>query len=295
LTIFVVGRTLVLMEATTATRAAERSGADGPSGYVWRESWWWSVIDQMAGMVSLVWHCGRVLFSRPLSWKRELFDECARIIRRVTIPLALADAFFIFGAGTILSLLVLKKIGADDRYGFAIAAGGPREFEGWITAMCVAGIAGTAVCSDLGARKVREELDAMLSLGLDPYRLLVLPRLLALTIMSPLLFLWSAMCGLIVAGVTGTLVAGYPIATFIHAASTYSLIDLFAALIKVTLIGFIIGVASCFKGMNAKGGPAGVGRAVNQAVVISFAATWILNFLFNSLYLAAFPAAQYVR
>jgi phospholipid/cholesterol/gamma-HCH transport system permease protein len=278
----------------TAPRAGQLPEA-AETGRAWRESWWWSVIDQMAGMVALVWRCGRVLFSRPMSWRAELFDECARIIRRVTLPLALADSFFIFGAGTILTLLVLEKIGAADRYGYAIAAGGPREFEGWITAMCVAGIAGTAVCSDLGARKVREELDAMVGLGVDPYRLLVLPRLLAVTVMTPLLFLWSAMSGLIVAGLSGALVAGYPLATFIHAASTYSLIDLFAALIKVTLIGFVIGVASCFKGINAKGGSAGVGRAVNQAVVISFAATWILNFLFNSLYLAAFPAAQNIR
>ena len=95
----------------------------------WRESRWWSVIDQAAGIVALAWRCLRVLVTGPVSWWRELIDECGRIIRRVTIPLALADAFFIFGAGTILSLQVLAKIGADDRYGFAIAAGGPREFE----------------------------------------------------------------------------------------------------------------------------------------------------------------------
>ena len=261
----------------------------------WRESTWWSVVEQTAGMVLLVWRSARVLVSRPLSWRRELVAECARTIRRVTVPLALADSFFIFGAGTILTLHVLQRIGADDRYGFAIAAGGPREFEGWIAGMCVAGIAGTAVCSDLGARKVRDELDALLSLGLDPYRLLVLPRLIALTIMTPLLFLWSATCGLVVAGVTGWMVTGYPMTTFIHSAATFPLIDLGAALVKVTVIGFVIGVASCFKGMNAKGGPAGVGRAVNQAVVISFAATWIVNFLFNSLYLAASPAAQHIR
>jgi phospholipid/cholesterol/gamma-HCH transport system permease protein len=246
-------------------------------------------------MVALTWRCLRVLVTRPVSWRGELLDECARVIRRVAVPLALSVSFFIFGAGTILSLLVLQKIGADDRFGFAVAAGGPREFEGWITGMCVAGIAGTAICSDLGARKVREELDALLSLGLDPYRLLVLPRLLALTIMTPLLFLWASMFGLVVAGLTGALVAGYPLATFFHSAATYPLIDLLAALVKITLIGFVIGVASCFKGLHAEGGPAGVGRAVNQAVVISFAATWILNFLFNSLYLAAFPSAQHVH
>jgi phospholipid/cholesterol/gamma-HCH transport system permease protein len=281
------------MAARTAPRAEQPSEVEGKGA--WRDTWWWSVIDQTAGMLALAWRCLRILFSRPLSWRRELVDECGRIIRRVAVPLALADSFFIFGAGSILTLLVLQKLGAADRYGFAIAAGGPREFEGWITGMCVAGIAGTAVCSDLGARKVRDELDAMSSLGVDPYRLLVLPRLVAVTVMTPLLFLWSALWGLVVAGVTGSLVAGYPLATFIHSASSYSLIDLFAALIKVTIIGIVIGVASCFKGMTAKGGPAGVGRAVNQAVVISFAATWIINFLFNSLYLAAFPAAQNIR
>jgi phospholipid/cholesterol/gamma-HCH transport system permease protein len=103
------------------------------------------------------------------------------------------------------------------------------------------------------------------------------------------------MCTVVVAGLSGTVLVGYPVASFINSAGQYPLADLFAALIKATLIGFVIALVSCYKGMNAKGGSAGVGRAVNQAVVICFAATWILNYLFNTFYLAAFPAAQNLR
>jgi phospholipid/cholesterol/gamma-HCH transport system permease protein len=89
---------------------------------------------------------------------------------------------------------------------------------------------------------------------------------------------------------TGT-VGGYFEAT----SHSFTTIDLVANLVKTTVSGAVVGLVCCYKGMNAKGGPRGVGLAVNQAVVISFCVIWVLNFAFNSTYLGAFPGAQAVR
>jgi phospholipid/cholesterol/gamma-HCH transport system permease protein len=89
---------------------------------------------------------------------------------------------------------------------------------------------------------------------------------------------------------TGT-VGGYFLAT----THSFNTIDLVANLVKTSLSGLVVGLVCSYKGLNAKGGPQGVGRAVNQAVVISFVVIWVLNYAFNSTYLGAFPGAQAVR
>jgi phospholipid/cholesterol/gamma-HCH transport system permease protein len=161
--------------------------------------------------------------------------------------------------------------------------------------MVVAGVAGTAICADLGARKVRDELAALRVMGVDPIRKLVAPRVLALTVLMPalgILVITVETFAILLANlqVTAT-VGGY----FEAVNRSFNTIDLIANLVKTTLSGAVVGVICCYKGMNAKGGPVGVGRAVNQAVVISFVIIWVLNYAFNSTYLGAFPGAQAVR
>jgi phospholipid/cholesterol/gamma-HCH transport system permease protein len=68
-----------------------------------------------------------------------------------------------------------------------------------------------------------------------------------------------------------------------------------ANFVKALAFGLIIGAVCCYKGMHASGGPEGVGRAVNQAVVTAFVAVWIFNFAFNAVYLATFPGALAIR
>jgi phospholipid/cholesterol/gamma-HCH transport system permease protein len=125
---------------------------------------------------------------------------------------------------------------------------------------------------------------------------MVAPRVLALTLMMPAIGMAVVLTVEIFAillaclQVTGT-VGGY-LAAVSHSFTT---IDLLAFVIKTSISGFIVALVCCYKGMNAKGGPQGVGSAVNQAVVISFVVIWVLNYAFNSTYLGAFPGAQAVR
>ena len=137
--------------------------------------------------------------------------------------------------------------------------------------MVVAGVAGTAITADLGARKIREELDALQVLGVDPIKNLVVPRVLALMVATALLDIFALVFG-IAGGIITMLLYNQPLGGFIATLfSNASITDLWGSVLMCSIFGATIAVVCAYKGMSASGGAAGVGRAVNQAVVISFA------------------------
>jgi phospholipid/cholesterol/gamma-HCH transport system permease protein len=158
-----------------------------------------------------------------------------------------------------------------------------------VTAIVLAGVAGTAITADLGARKIREELDALQVLGVDPVKNLVVPRFLALMLVTGLFDVYAVIFG-IFGGVMTTWVNHAPLgpfwATFFSNAST---VDLWGSVLKCTLFGAIIAIVCCYKGMTASGGAEGVGRAVNQAVVIAFLGVFAFNYVFTQTLLATHP------
>ncbi|TVT24120.1 ABC transporter permease [Amycolatopsis acidiphila] len=241
---------------------------------------------------------GRVLWTairRPVGYWGIVRDELYRILKLCWFPMILA----VFAFGMMIAILGINFIGllgAASRYGQYFFIFNLREFTPWINSMVVAGIVGAAICSDLGARKVREELDALEVLGMDPVRELVLPRVLAATIMTPLLMLVSVIIG-IVTGVLGVMSFGsVPAGDYFTALfANVTTVELAVALLKSTIIGFVIGIVCSYKGINSSGGAMGVGRAVNQAVVIAFALVFLVDLALNMISLGLFPQMQTVR
>ena len=164
-----------------------------------------------------------------------------------------------------------------------------REFAPFVTAIVLAGVAGTAITADLGARKIREELDALQVLGVDPVKNLVVPRFLALMLVTGLFDIYALLFG-IFGGVLATLVNGAPLGPFWATFFTNSsVVDLWGSVLKCTMFGAIIAVVCCYKGMTASGGAEGVGRAVNQAVVIATLGVFAFNYVFTQTLLATHP------
>lgn len=260
-----------------------------------RDTAWFRTADLIAETVGLAGRCGRALVTRPANWRAELIEQAAFVVTRCAVPLALCAAFISFATNVISIGSVAHVLGASDRLGAFTGIDALREFASWVTGMVLAGIAGTAICADLGARKVRDELDAMAVLGVDYYRALVLPRVLAITLVGPLMYLWAVAWSVIPVYVFGQSIAGFTAASFRASFSTLLTIDLYGGLIKVLLIGLVVGVVSCVKGLRATGGPAGVGRSVNEAVVLAFVATWVISLLFNAFLQSAFPSTQALR
>lgn len=249
-----------------------------------------SLVEQLAGMFLLTGKTMVACLTPPYSWKDEFVEEAFLLLRRCLIPVMVSTTFFGLGAPGLQGGNILNLFGTVDRSGAFFVMASVREFAPWINGMVLAGVGGTAICADLGARKVREELDALAVLGLDPVKTIVAPRFLALGLITGLMNLVAIVFGLVGGFLAAVVVfqdttAGF-MATF---TSNFTMPDLLGSVIKTSLFGFIIAIVCCYKGMNVKGGPEGVGRAVNQGVVIAFAGIWVFNYMFTSTMLAAFP------
>lgn len=245
---------------------------------------------EVAGMVLLTGRVVRASLRRPFDWRRDAVDECYLVLQRCLVPMIFSTVFFGFSAPGLQASNFLSLLGTTDRLGAFFVMASVREFAPWITAMVIAGVAGTAICADLGARKVRDELDAMAVMGIDPLRTLVIPRFYALGVMTFLMNILALVFGIFGGWLAAVVVFGESTAGFLSTfTSNFSLPDLLGSVLKTTAFGFIVAIVCCYKGMQVKGGPAGVGRGVNQAVVISFVAIWVFNYMFTSTLLAAFP------
>ncbi|MCW3041152.1 MAG: putative ABC-transporter integral rane protein [Solirubrobacterales bacterium] len=250
---------------------------------------------ELAALATLAANTIRCWFTRPSSWRREAVTQAWQLVRRALMPTILSLFAFGFGAVAVQGGGLVSELGSPDRMGALFSVASLREFVPFVTGMVVAGVAGTAICADLGARKVRDELDALAVMGVDTVRTLVAPRVLALMVLAPALnivgLIFATLSGVAAVGAFGGTTAGF-LATF---QAGFTLPDLAANIVKTTVFGFIIGIVCTHKGMNASGGSEGVGRAVNQAVVLAFIAIFVFNYAFNGTYQAAFPSAQDIR
>src|SRR5687768_15000809 len=231
----------------------------------------------------------------PYPYGGEFVSQFLFALKLCWFPLLVSTVAFGYGAPGLQAANFLILFGALDRMGGFFVLAVIREFAPLVVAIIVAGVAGTAITADLGARKIREELDALQVLGVDPVKNLVVPRFLALMLVTGLLDVYAIIFG-VTGGVLATLFVGAPLgpffATFWTNASTT---DLWASVVKCTCYGAIVAIVCCYKGMTTSGGAEGVGRSVNQAVVISLMTVAAFNFVFTQTLLATHPEIQVIR
>ncbi|MBA0126962.1 phospholipid/cholesterol/gamma-HCH transport system permease protein [Haloechinothrix alba] len=247
-----------------------------------------AALAQVGRMTTLAWEVLRGTFRRPFQF-REFIQQCWFFASVTILPTALVA--IPFGAVIALQLGSLtEQIGAQSFTGAAAALGIVQQAAPLITALLVAGAGGSAVCADIGARKIREEIDAMEVLGVNPVQRLIVPRVLAATVVAVLLN------GLVsVVGVLGgyffnvIMQGGTPGAYLASFNALAQLPDLWVSEFKAVLYGFVAGVVAAYRGLNPAGGPKGVGDAVNQAVVISFLALFLINVVLTAIYLQVVP------
>ncbi|MCM0620806.1 MlaE family ABC transporter permease [Nocardioides bruguierae] len=230
----------------------------------------------------------RGLFRRPFQL-REFIQQAWFVASVTIIPTALVAIPF----GAVIALQVgglIRQFGAESFTGSASVLAVVQQAAPIATALLIAGAGGSAIAADLGARKIREELDAMMVLGIDPIQRLVVPRVLATMLVAVFLN------GLVsVVGVAGgyvfnvVLQDGTPGAYIASFTALAQLPDIWIGLVKALIFGLIAAVVASYKGMNAGGGPKGVGDAVNESVVITFLLLFIANFVLSAVYLQIVP------
>ena len=225
----------------------------------------------------------------PYIYGGELVSQFLFALRLVWFPLLISTVAINYGAPGLQAGDFFSLFGALDRLGGFFVLAAIREIGPVITAIVVSGVAGTANTADLGARKVREELDALQVLGVDPVKNLVVPRFLALMIVTGLFDIYALLFG-IFGGILAAVAFGQPLGPFWGTLfANASTVDLWGSVLKTTINGAIIAIVCCYKGMSASGGAEGVGRAVNEAVVISFLAFGAFNYVFTQTLLATHP------
>jgi phospholipid/cholesterol/gamma-HCH transport system permease protein len=247
-----------------------------------------SALRQVGKVFALGLDVGRNLFKRPFQL-RELIEQLWFIASVSILPAALVSMAF----GAVISLQLgslVRQIGAQSFTGAASVLANVQQAAPIICALLISGAGGTAICADLGARTIREEIDAMEVLGISAVQRLVVPRVLASAIVAVLLN------GLItIVGVAGgyfynvILQHGTPGAYLAGFAQLAQPADLVIGAIKAVFFGIATGVVSSYRGLNPPPGPKGVGDAVNQAVVISFVLVFLINVVLTTVYLAIVP------
>jgi len=231
----------------------------------------------------------------PYPYGEELVEQFLFTLKLCWFPLLISTFALNLGAPGLQAAGPLQIFGALDRLGGFFVLTAIRWIGPLVTAVVVAGVAGTAITADLGARKIREELDALQVLGVDPIKNLVVPRFLALMLITGLLDIYALVFG-ISGGIGAELLYHQSLGGFFATLfSNASITDLWGSVLKCTLFGAIIAVVCSYKGMTASGGAAGVGRAVNQAVVIAFMGVFAFNYAFTQTLLATNPDLQTIR
>ncbi|HET8954802.1 MAG TPA: ABC transporter permease [Solirubrobacterales bacterium] len=231
----------------------------------------------------------------PYPYGEELVWQLLFVLKLSWFPLLVSTFALNLGAPGLQAAGVLSLFGALDRLGGFFVVIAIRWIAPLVTAVVVSGVAGTAITADLGARKIREELDALQVLGVDPVKNLVVPRFLALMVITGLLDVFAIVMGLF-AGIAAELLYHQSLGGFFATLFTNAtIIDLWSSVMMCTMFGAIVAIVCSYKGMSASGGAAGVGRAVNQAVVISLVAVFFFQFVVSSILLATNPDLQAVR
>jgi phospholipid/cholesterol/gamma-HCH transport system permease protein len=224
----------------------------------------------------------KALFRPPFQW-REFILQCWFIMRVALLPtIAVSIPLTVLLIFTLN--ILLREFGAADISGAGAAIGAVTQLGPLTTVLVVAGAGSTAICADLGARTIREEIDAMEVLGIDPIHRLVVPRVIASTLIATLL---NALV------ITVGLVGGYIFGVYLQNVSggaylqTLTLItglpEVVIATVKAAVFGLIAGLVGCYRGLTVSGGSKGVGTAVNETVVLCVVALYAVNVILTTI------------
>jgi phospholipid/cholesterol/gamma-HCH transport system permease protein len=219
----------------------------------------------------------------------EFFEQAWFLVSVSLLPTLLIALPF----GLVLVLEVgslANQIGAPSFVGAVDAVGTVREAAPVIVAIVLAGAGGSAVCADLGARTIRDEIAAMQVMGLDEVERLVAPRMLAMVVVSVLLNGIVAMAGIMSGYIADVTVLHGAAGGFLNSFTTFAQPqDIIESELKAVVFGVLAAIVASHKGLNVRKGPAGVGEAVNQSVVVTGVFLFVVNLILTEIFLILVP------
>jgi phospholipid/cholesterol/gamma-HCH transport system permease protein len=245
-------------------------------------------LEWVGGLGSFSWKTIRAALTRPFEIREIIrqFDE----IGSKSVPLVVLAGTAI---GTVLALesrSSLVRFGAKSMLPAAIVYSIIHEMGPIMTGLVVSGRAGAGIGAELGSMNVTEQIDAMEASAVNPYKLLVVTRVVACVVALPLLTLVADFCGICAGWVADTLADPISFRSFLTAGfASLNFSDFLAPTFRTAVFGLIIGLVACFQGMRTQGGTEGVGRSATNAVVLSSLFVIVADVILVKLILVFYP------
>lgn len=232
--------------------------------------------------VVFLYKAGKALFTTRLKLEKVLFQMERIGVDSLTI--IILTGTFTGMVFALQSYIGFQRVGGEHFIGSVVALGMIRELGPVLTGLMVTGRAGSAIAAELGTMRITEQIDALKTLFVDPYQYLIVPRLLAATIILPLLALFCMICGIAGGYFVCVHVLGLSPEDYVSGIRTYGeMSDIRGGLIKSGFFGFILAWVGCFKGYSTTGGAKGVGESTTKSVVIASIMILISNYFLTKL------------
>lgn len=240
-------------------------------------------LTQLGQASRMVSSCVFWLFNAPLEFAQTMQQTTKIGVDSLTVA-TLTSLFtgmvLALQAGTTVRSILSEPLYIGTIVGFSLV----RELGPVLTAFVVAGRAGAAVTAEIGTMRVTEQIDALHTLGTNPVRYLVIPRMIGFLIAIPVLTLCANFSGMFGGYLVSVKGLNVPSNVYIEDITTFiGVDDLMHGFIKSVIFAFMVGTICCYKGLNTRGGAEGVGRSTTQAVVASMVFILVLDYFLTEI------------
>ena len=241
--------------------------------------------EQVGAVTILSQHAAVALFTKRFEWR--LFVYQMEQLGVKSFGIAAATAIFVGIVMAIQFAHSLEKFGAKDSVGRIVGLSETRELAPALTSLVVGSRIAAGITAEIGSMAVTEQIDAIRALGADPVRKLVVPRVLACTLITPMLASFALVLGVLSAMIVCNVTFGIQMPFFLSSAmDSVSLRDYFSGLGKTPFFGFLIAIVGCHFGFETRGGTEGVGRSTTSSVVVVSITVLVADALLTQLFLS---------
>ncbi len=276
---------LELYERSEAERPAPPAPFDSPVEQIGHATAaiWNDIVVLIAFVGHLCAALGRAaLHPRLVRWKDAFLT--AELAGVNALPIISLLGFLLGLIMAFQSAIPMRQFGADIYVANLIGLSMLRELGPLLTAIILAGRSGSAFAAEIGTMKVSEELDALTTMGLEPVRFLVVPRVIAAVAMTPLLSVFAGLLGLI-GGAVVMRSLGFPLVTYIiQIKSAVTIGDMMGGLGKSFVFGIVVAAIGCQRGLQTKSGAGAVGESTTRAVVSGLVLITIVDGIFAVIF-----------
>lgn len=246
-------------------------------------------IRDSGAVASLAWRMNVALFTNRFEFRSFVYQLEQLGVK--SFGIAAATAIFVGIVMTIQFAFSLERFGAQDSVGRIVGLSEARELAPSLTSLVVGSRIAAGIAAELGSMAVTEQIDAIRALGADPIRKLVIPRVLAGTILMPLLTVFALVLGIGASMVVSRVTFGISMPFFYATAvDTIDMSDLMSGFGKTPVFGFLVCLLGCYFGLSTRGGTEGVGRSTTRAVVVVSITVLVADAILSQLFLGLMGA-----